>query len=81
MSPREGINLLCTNRGLISPMRVCVRVCVRAGGAATGLLVQLQGRVVSPLRACVREGGVTSGIFTCKLFTGLRACVREGGVA
>ena len=60
MSPREGINLLCTNRGLISPMRVCVCVCVcvRAGGAAPGLLVQLQGRVVSPLRACVREGGV-----------------------
>lgn len=36
MSPREGINLLCTNRGLISPLRVCVRVCVRvsAGGVA-----------------------------------------------
>ena len=58
MNPREGINLFCTNRGLISPMRVCVCVRVRAGGAATGLLVQLQGRVVSPMRACVREGGV-----------------------
>ena len=36
MSPREGINLLCTNRGLISHMRVCVcvRVRVSAGGAA-----------------------------------------------
>ena len=34
MSPREGINLLCTNMGIISPLRVCVRVCVRAGGAA-----------------------------------------------
>lgn len=31
MSPK-GINLFCTNRGLISPLRVCV--CVRAGGAA-----------------------------------------------
>ena len=58
------------------------RTCAYAReGGPTGLLVQLQGRVVSPLRACVREGGVTSGIFTCKLFTGLRACVREGGVA
>ena len=42
MSPREGINLLCNNRGLISPMRVCVCVrvcvrvcvCVRVGGVA-----------------------------------------------
>ena len=32
MDPREGINLLCTNRGIISPLRVCVCVC--AGGAA-----------------------------------------------
>ena len=30
MSPREGINLLCTNRGLISPLRACVR----EGGSA-----------------------------------------------
>ena len=44
MSPREGINLLCTNRGLISPMRVCVcvRVRVSAGGVATGPKVQLK---------------------------------------
>ena len=37
MSPREGINLLCTNRGIISPLRVCVcvRVRVSAGGVAT----------------------------------------------
>ena len=31
---QEEINLLCTNRGLISPMRVCVRVRVSAGGVA-----------------------------------------------
>lgn len=31
---QEEINLLCTNRGIISPMRVCVCVCVRAGGVA-----------------------------------------------
>lgn len=35
------------------------RTCAYAReGGPTGLLVQLQGRVVSPLRACVREGGV-----------------------
>lgn len=30
MSPREGINLFCTNMGIISPLFVCVR----AGGVA-----------------------------------------------
>lgn len=34
MNPREGINLFCTNSGIISPLRVCVCVCVRAGGVA-----------------------------------------------
>lgn len=38
MIPIEGINLFCTNRGLISPLRVCVcvcvRVCAREGGKA-----------------------------------------------
>ena len=81
MNPREGINLFCTNRGLISHLRVCVCVCVRAGGAATGLLVQLQGRVVSPLRACVREGGAHLRSPVNNLQVEVRVCVREGGVA
>ena len=44
MSPREGINLLCTNRGLISHMRVCVcvRVRVSAGGVAPAQNAQVK---------------------------------------
>ena len=57
MSPREGINLLCTNRGLISPMRVCVcvRVRVSAGGVATAQNAQLK---MPEVRVRVSAGGV-----------------------
>ena len=57
MSPREGINLLCTNRGIISPMRVCVCVCVcvRAGGVAAGPSYCIKDAVVC---VCVRAGGL-----------------------
>ena len=61
MSPREGINLLCTNRGLISPLRVCVRVCVRvrvsAGGVAPAQNAQVKMTEVR-VRERVSEGGV-----------------------
>ena len=77
---QEEINLLCTNMGLISPMRVCVRVRVSAGGVATAQNAQLNGRV--PLRACVREGGTGLLVqFQERVISPLRACVREGGVA
>ena len=80
MSPREGINLLCTNRGLISPLRVCVCVRVRAGGAATASLMQVNVRA-SPLRACVRAGGPSRPPASKTQVSPLRACVRAGGVA
>ena len=58
---REEINLLCTNRGLISPMRVCVRVCVRvrvsAGGVAPAQNAQVKMTEVR-VRERVSEGGV-----------------------
>ena len=50
MSQREGINLLCTNRGLISPLRVCVR----AGGVAPRTFCEVPAPGV---RVCVRAGG------------------------
>ena len=55
MSPREGINLLCTNRGLISPMRVCVRVRVRAGGVAPRKKCEVK---MPEVRVRVSAGGV-----------------------
>ena len=54
MSPREGINLLCTNRGLISPMRVCVRVRVSAGGVAPAQNAQVK---MPGVRVRVSAGG------------------------
>ena len=59
---QEEINLLCTNRGLISPMRVCVcvrvsvRVCVCVGGVAPVNDVQVNAGAV---RVRVSAGGVS----------------------
>ena len=53
---QEEINLFCTNRGLISPMRVCVRVCVRvsAGGVAPASKTQVKMPGTTTL-TCARE--------------------------
>ena len=56
------------------------RTCAYAReGGPTGLLVQFQERVISPLRVCVREGGAHLRSTVNNLQLEVR--VREGGVA
>lgn len=54
---QEEINLLCTNRGLISPLRVCVRVCARVSAGCSAPAQNAQVKMPD-VRVRVSAGGL-----------------------